>query len=523
LIDHPAAARAAKLVAYVLAVAGGVCVLWPLLTTAVRERRRFAQITHRAAQVLSQFVKSLERTVVAAGFWPLSAAMNRLRMLATRGIPIATPRAAGLFRIVFGVVVVAIAAAEPAHRRVIDGFDLSKAEGVYGVVVRTLASSPTTIQGVDVALLVFGALFVAGVATRVSYAIFVAAFVLWTCLLTVDRSLHVLSGLAIALIVLLPARWGDGLSIDAWLRRRRGTDLPSAASLVYGYPIWAPGFVLGLGFAAAALSKVKDGPAWILNGTVKYHFVTDLNQALVSWGPSLASLPGLAILLSAMAVAIEAAVPFASFTRDARLRLAAGLASWAMLSGFLIFQGIFWPAWWALTLGFLPLDAMLRVATSRSDADVWRPSVTAAPVWIPGVAALLISLQVVVSVWRIEARPLLTAYDMYSTTYRNDEEYARAVNLVYRVIAETSDGSRDISDCLLSDAEAARLVDMLRSTMSSRARQAAVLAIVPCVASVSGAHAIRLVGDRRLFDWQVGDMVWQRAVVTIGPLEFAAP
>ena len=53
----------------------------------------------------------------------------------------------------------------------------------------------------------------------------------------------------------------------------------------YGYTVWVPGLVLGVVFAAAAVAKLRDaGVAWILNGTVKYHFLSDSVQAMVDWG-----------------------------------------------------------------------------------------------------------------------------------------------------------------------------------------------------------------------------------------------
>ena len=60
--------------------------------------------------------------------------------------------------------------------------------------------------------------------------------------------------------------------------------------------------VLGVAYFAAAVSKLREGGTWILNGTVKYHFVTDLHQALVPWGPALTSNHPVAVGLSLAAV-----------------------------------------------------------------------------------------------------------------------------------------------------------------------------------------------------------------------------
>ena len=81
--------------------------------------------------------------------------------------------------------------------------------------------------------------------------------------------------------VLQWSRWSDAWSVDAWRRgtchgtRRRSTATRSGS----------PGLVLGVVFAAAAVAKLRDaGVAWILNGTVKYHFLSDSPQAMVDWG-----------------------------------------------------------------------------------------------------------------------------------------------------------------------------------------------------------------------------------------------
>ena len=52
-----------------------------------------------------------------------------------------------------------------------------------------------------------------------------------------------------------------------------------------------PALVLGVVYFAAALAKMRDtGLAWILNGTVNYHFLSDSPQAMVDWGLQLGQL-----------------------------------------------------------------------------------------------------------------------------------------------------------------------------------------------------------------------------------------
>lgn len=110
--------------------------------------------------------------------------------------------------------------------------------------------------------------------------------------------------------------------------------------------MWVPGLVLGTSLAAAALAKLRvGGLGWITNGTVKYHFLTDSPQAPVDWGLRIAHYDSLAILMSFGAVAIEACAIVGLCSTRYRYRVAAGAATLALLIGFELFQGLFWPAW----------------------------------------------------------------------------------------------------------------------------------------------------------------------------------
>src|SRR4030095_767185 len=126
------------------------------------------------------------------------------------------------------------------------------------------------------------------------------------------------------------------------------------SSRQYGYTVWAPGLVVGIAFAAAAWSKLarpEGGPTWIMNGTVKYHFITASVNAPVDWGLQLAAHPNLAILASFGAVAIEALAITAAFTRSEPYRLGIGLASLSLVAGFRIFIGVLWVVWGGFLVG----------------------------------------------------------------------------------------------------------------------------------------------------------------------------
>ena len=124
--------------------------------------------------------------------------------------------------------------------------------------------------------------------------------------------------------------------------------------------MWVPGLVFGVGYAAAAWAKLAHGPAWILNGTIKYHFITDSVIAPFDWGLQFANHPRLAIAASLFAVVTEALMVTSAFVRSERYRAAMGLAGVGLLSGFWVFMGHFWPGWWILLLGFLPWQHISR-------------------------------------------------------------------------------------------------------------------------------------------------------------------
>jgi hypothetical protein len=264
------------------------------------------------------------------------------------------------------------------------------------------------------ALVVSGVLFIVGAATRFSYAVFTATFVVWATVLTLKGGNHATVSLAMALLALLPSRWGDGFSVDAWRRPRA-----RAPGRDYGYSIWAPGFMLGIAFAAAAWSKVKAGPVWIANGTVKYHFLTDANNAYLDWGVRLTrDNQAMAIAMSATAVMIEGLLITAAFSRSRSHRSILAFAAAMLFAGFALFQGVVWPAWWVLFLSFLPWERFNRAPAGLASA----PPARASALQIASIVGVVLQ-QVYVSGVGIEMAPLLSSYDMYSASYDSMQQY----------------------------------------------------------------------------------------------------
>jgi hypothetical protein len=285
--------------------------------------------------------------------------------------------------------------------------------------------------------------------------------------------------------------------------------VPGAASRRYGFAPWALTVVLGVAFFAAAVSKVREGGAWILNGTVKYHFVTDLDEALVSWGPILTSNHAVAVGASLLAVLVEAAVITAAFSRSVSYRAACGLASLAILSGFWLFQGVMWPGWWILLLGFLPWQWI------RGGPHVAPRGGSLLIVQSAFVAALAIQ-QCYASWVRLEARPFISAYDMYSTTYANEDAYEAAINLRYRVVGVTTGGTVDLPDCEV-DEPAARVFAVAAEGDSVERERLRGL-IGTCVSNRPDVTMVGLEGDKKVYDWKAGRFVWKRGLDRVGPV-----
>jgi len=514
LAAPPVASRVAKLAGYLFAVSGCALLLlagarWKGLTSATA-----LNLVQGWLASTRGLISRCANALSAAGNWlrahrPTRATVRIAADAAQRGVPILSADAAGLFRIAFGSLVLAVVMREPMEPSHLNGYDVGGAQGLYGAFVGWLAREPAAVQSLGSWLLAFGSLFIAGVATSVSYLGFVLAFLTWASVRALARSHHVVSSIAIAMICLLPARWGDGWSVDAWLRRRVLGRSPGAPSRRYGFAPWMLTVVLGVAYFAAAVSKLREGGTWILNGTVKYHFVTDLHQALVPWGPALTSNHAVAVGLSLAAVLLEAGIVTAAFTKSVSYRAACGLSSLALLAGFLLFQGIFWPGWWILLLGFLPWQWI------RSDRDT-APSGGSLTV-LQGAFVVALVLQQCYASWtRLEARPFVSAYDMYSTTYASPAAYEAASNLRYRVVGVTDRGSVDLPDCDLDEPGARLFAAAAAGGTVERERIRGLIG--PCVADRPDVTMVGLEGDRNVYDWDTRRFAWKRGLDRIGPV-----
>ncbi len=440
-------------------------------------------------------VESVVEPIRGAGLVLLLAGVAAALAARVR-MPRLGPRAFGAFRVglaiaILGVVWVLDVRAVP--------FQQQRELGIPGVEwLRPLAGQPELIVGLRWATTVAAFVFGAGAYARLAFGALTAGFLIWCCLWGMSMSAHPLGPLPLALVALLVAPWQEGAGVDRW--RAGGEGRPSRVPR--GYGPWVLCLALGVGFAAAAFAKVRGGPDWILNGTVRYHFMAEaLTASSVPWGPWIAVRPWLSIALSFLTVAGEAVLITAIFA-SVRWRAALGVMAATLLAGFALFHGAYWPAWWTLLLGFLPWEWIDGPAAAEPQS---RRAPLRLPVYATMLVVLLVAQQVAVSLWiGRDVPPFGSVYDMYSKTFASPEVFEAASNIPrFAVLAETPDRPFDVGDCVRADRAA--IADMEaalrnRTAPGSHARAA----VLRCATGVPGARRVRVLADKRGFDWVNG-------------------
>ena len=349
----------------------------------------------------------------------------------TGRIPAASAGSVALFRIAFGSALLIFLFSRPVLATwAVNPWNAPSP--AHRLILRIFVDASWLVDWLQPWLAFWGALFIVGAFARTAFACLTVGAFAWALLYTTRMTHHTVSALMLTLLALQWSRWGDAWSIDAWRRR----DHPSSrgTSQQYGYTVWAPGFVLGLVLCAAALAKLREsGLAWILNGTVKYHFLSDSSQAMVDWGLRIGRHPWLAVLLSFGAIAIETLVIVGVAARAYRYRLIAGGAVLCLLLGFTLLQGLFWPAWWILLLSFLPWHLVRTPGASSLRSEP-----------LPKLALFmviaLVAQQLVVSLLKLEVAPFLSTFDMYSTTYASPAEYELKAGQAYWLVGLDDSG-----------------------------------------------------------------------------------
>jgi hypothetical protein len=423
-----------------------------------------------------------------------------------RVLPV-SPEAAAVFRIVFGTLLLAYFL---THAVEADWIARAAPESpIHRLVLPALEEAPRIADWIAPWIAVWAVLFIAGALTRLSFAMMTAGAVAWSLVYTMRVGAHSVEVLLVVMVSLLAAPWSDTWSVGRWWRGPRADRTPSRA---YGYAIWMLGFVLGTSLAAAAFAKIRlGGLGWITNGTVKYHFLTDSPDAPVDWGLRLAQYDGLAVLLSLAAVAIEGLVLFGACATRYGYRLAAGIATLALLVGFALFQGLFWPAWWILLLAFLPWH-LVRLKPDTTYQRTWRPASAGParrgrwglcelhPTQVVVIGAVILQ-QAIASAVRLEVAPLVSAFDMYSSTYASPADYESKAGMSYWIAARFADGKTDACRVSREDADAV--------AAGATPRLARVLENCFDTAALS-VRTVAVEGIRRQVDWarwRLGDEV----------------
>jgi hypothetical protein len=358
-------------------------------------------------------------------------------------IPEASPEAVALFRMIFGACLLTVIFRRPVAAAL--AADTSNViSGIHRAALQMLAEVPWMVDGLLWWIGFWGVLFIFGAFARLAFASLTAGVLVWALLYTTTTTYHTVSSLLLALLVLQWSRWSDAWSVDAWRRGR----IQKADAREYGFTVWVPGVVLGVVYAAAAAAKLLDtGIAWVLNGTVKYHFLSDSPQAMVDWGLWIGRSALLSVLLSFGAVAVEALVIAGALARAYRYRLLAGAASLCLLAGFALFQGLFWPGWWMLLLSFLPwhlvpgpFEGGHHVTSGHASSVRLQPDRAGGFPRTPAfIVMALMALQVAVSLLRAEVSPLLSTYDIYATTYGSPAEYEQKAGQAYWIVGKDAD------------------------------------------------------------------------------------
>lgn len=332
------------------------------------------------------------------------------RWLRLFGVPRITAYSLGVFRAVLGSgLLLILLVADPI---IAVPLDLQQAYSPLADMgwVHGLAASETGTRMLQVIGCVSALLFALGIWARPSFFVLVTVLLTHVTMLLLRRGVHDWDLPIVTLLALLVVPWGDAPPVFR-LRSYSGE-----TSRAYGFAVWLPGLTIGLAYAAAAYAKMQtSGFEWITSGAVRYHFVDDGQNAPIDLGLWIATQPDVAVVLSALAVLVEAVFIIVIFVSGWRARAAFGLVGACLMSGFYLFQGVHWWPWLILYAAFLPWN---RISPAR--AIDGRRDLT----WVHGcVVVALVATQIWASYRAIEIEPLLSNYPMYSITYQSPEHF----------------------------------------------------------------------------------------------------
>lgn len=268
------------------------------------------------------------------------------------------------------------------------------------------------------------AAFGAGVWPRVALA---ALAVLLASALGGDAADHDYFAPYQAWLLFLCVPWAEG--VWPWRGREMAAEA-CAPSRRYGVALVIVPLVLGTAYLAAALAKLDQSThAWLLGGAVRYHIAQDGPAVPGELWRVVASHDWLTLALSPMVIVLEALVILAVLFPRPAVRAAAGAVALSLHLGFGTLQGVWWEAWWVLLPAFLPwawvVDRWWPVATTTEVRPVTTPVASRWPAWVRAALALFLVQQPVASALRLEWKPFLSNFPMYSNVaWASKAEYA---------------------------------------------------------------------------------------------------
>jgi hypothetical protein len=229
-------------------------------------------------------------------------------------------------------------------------------------------------------------------------------------------------------------------------------------------------------------------------------------------------IPSVAVALSLGALLVESLVLPAAVIGPWIVRLIAAAAVAAMLEGFWLFQGVFWPAWWILLLSFAPWHLIAPTGPPKLHAKaeaghyVRRFSLRHAQA---AVLALAVIQQCAASAMRLERPPLVSAYDMYSTSYDSPAQYPPTGGQSYWLIATMADNTT--SACRIDDDDGRRLGASAESAFIEDARGL----LGSCFRDTQRIRALAVEEHQPRVDWTAGRYLGLTRRPLVGPVAYA--
>ena len=458
--------------------------------------------------------------------WLLAVSHPAVKAIVVRGMPVLSPTGLGLFRIALGL---ALFASVPGVFELPAAplpLELHRDAGVFADWrwIHWLALHPD-INAVVLAI-ALGALvlFAAGVLPRVAYVVAMVALTARALVVLQYRSVHDIGLPLVALLGLVFVPWDAAMTV--WPRGRVAENDTNP----YGYAVWWPGAVLGLGLLAAAYAKLDtSGVDWVLGGAAKYHFIEDFKRAPTTWGLWIATHPAWSVAASCGAILVEALVVVHLFFRHWLVRAVAGVAVLSLLTGLYVLQGHLWPLWWTLLLAFVPWEILAGILKPVEAESIGvHPALRRSQI---ALVTAIVCIQLFASARRVEIEPFVSDYGMYSWTWPSTEAFDRQISRKYQVyhyMAANAGEPVDVTDRLRALPKAidtlANAVDRLRDggDLGSSDREA-LRQVVAMYESTFNApvSSLKVLHDEEAFDWQRGRFYQKATREPVGTIDLS--